>query len=74
MGDLVRRDHCWAYECAGLQVKDEESILETMRFRVDLGMTVPKQMVTKSLYDYTIRELAELYKEMHPDEEEEQQS
>lgn len=72
MGDLVRRDHYWAYECVGLQVKDEESSLETIRFRVDLGMTVPKQMVTKSLYDYTIRELAELYKEMHPDEEEEE--
>jgi hypothetical protein len=71
MADLVRRDHCWVYECAGLAIKDEESSVETMRFRVDFGMTVPKQMVTKSLYDYTIRELAELYKEMHPDKEEE---
>lgn len=70
MGDLVRRDHCWAYECVGLQVKDEESITETIRFRVDIGMTIPKRLVTKSLYDYTIRELAELYEEMHPDEEE----
>jgi hypothetical protein len=70
MKDLVRRDHCWAYECTGLCIKDEESSVEAMRFRVDIGMTVPNQLVTKSLYDYTIRELAELYKEMHPDEEE----
>ena len=54
--------------CAGVQL---DELNGNMKFIVDFSAHVPKQMITKPLWDYTVRELMALYKELHPKEEEE---
>ena len=36
------------------------------KFYIDVAMEVPKQLANKSLWDYTVAEIEEMYKDLHP--------
>lgn len=54
--------------CVGVEL---DELNGSMKFIVDIAVHVPKQMITKPLWDYTVRELMAIYKELHPKEVEE---